>query len=156
LCPSVYPNSRNRFRSAAMLRAAVAMESGDMTPTNGIVGCCARAARDHAVAAPPSSAMNARRFMFALIRAPRSTPIRETGVTEHWTASVCLDVGRPDHLAPLLRFVGNETAEITWRASEDDAAEVGELRLQLGIGEAGVDLLVELVDDLGRCVCRCA
>jgi hypothetical protein len=24
LCPSVYPNSRNRFRSAAMLRAAVA------------------------------------------------------------------------------------------------------------------------------------
>jgi len=61
LCPSVYPNSRNRFRSAAMLRAAVAIESGDMTPTNGIVGCCARATTGHA-AALPISAMNSRRF----------------------------------------------------------------------------------------------
>ena len=30
------------------------------------------------------------------------------------------------------------------------AAEVGKPRLHLGIGEAGVDLLVELVDDLSR------
>jgi hypothetical protein len=33
-------------------------------PTTGIGGCCARAASGHAdVAAPPSSAMNARRLM---------------------------------------------------------------------------------------------
>ena len=61
--PSVYPNSRNRFRSAAMLRAAVATESGDMTPTNGVAGCCPRAASGHA-AAPPSPAMNSRRLIY--------------------------------------------------------------------------------------------
>src|SRR6516162_5161247 len=36
-------------------------------PTTGIAGCCARAANGHAAAAPPSSAMNWRRF----IRSPR-------------------------------------------------------------------------------------
>ena len=30
------------------------------------------------------------------------------------------------------------------------AAQVGKPRLQLGIGETGIDLLIELVDDLGR------
>src|SRR5262245_11829355 len=68
--------------------------------------------------------------------------------------SLRLDVRRPDHLAPLLGFVGDEPPEITWRATEDNAAEVGQLSLQLGIGEAGVDLLAELADDLGRYVCR--
>src|SRR5215470_2758202 len=67
-----------------------------------------------------------------------------------------LDVRRPDHLAPLLGFFGNERPEIARRATEDNAAQVGELSLQLGIGEARIDLLVELVDDLGRRLCRCA
>jgi len=31
-------------------------------PTTGIAGCCARAFRGHAAAAPPSSAMKLRRF----------------------------------------------------------------------------------------------
>ena len=38
--------------------------------------------------------------------------IRRTGVTEYrieTAASVRLDVGGPDHLAPLLGFVGDET-----------------------------------------------
>jgi hypothetical protein len=34
-----------------------------MMPTNGIAGCCARAAIGHAAAAPPRSVMNWRRFM---------------------------------------------------------------------------------------------
>ena len=38
----------------------------------------------------------------------------------------------------------------------DRAAQVGKPRLHLGIGEAGIDLLVELVDDLGGCVPGCA
>jgi len=59
-------------------------------------------------------------------------------------------------LPPLLGFVGNERAEIDLRATEDNAAEVGELSPQLGIGDAGFDLLVELVDDLDRRVARCA
>jgi len=33
-----------------------------------IAGCCARAASGHAAAAPPSSVMNSRRFIFAVIR----------------------------------------------------------------------------------------
>ena len=35
------------------------------------------------------------------------------------------------------------------------AAEVGKPRLHLGVGDAGFDLLVELVDDLDRRVARC-
>src|SRR5262245_43043726 len=92
----------------------------------------------------------------ALILSP-SSPL--TGVTEYWsgfTASVRLDVGRPDHLGPLLGFVGNERFEIGRRASEDNPAQIHELCLHFGIGEASIDLLVELVDDPGRCPCRCS
>src|SRR4029453_6262014 len=79
--------------------------------------------------------------------------VRPTGVTEYWigtAVSVRLDVGRPDHLGPLLGFVGDELAEIGGRADKRRASKVGKPRLHLGIGEAGVDLLVELVDDLRR------
>src|SRR5262249_7325974 len=64
--------------------------------------------------------------------------------------SLGLDVGRPDHLAPLLGVVGDELSEIDGRADKRRASKVGKPRLHLGIGEAGVDLLVELVDDLRR------
>ena len=63
--------------------------------------------------------------------------------------SVRLDVGRPDHLGPLLGFVDDELAEVGGRAREHRTTRVGKPRLHLGIGEAGIDLLVELVDDLG-------
>ena len=33
--------------------------------------CCARAASGHAAAAPPTSVMNVRRFIFAITRSPR-------------------------------------------------------------------------------------
>src|SRR5215475_3655017 len=36
------------------------------------------------------------------------------------------------------------------------AAEVGKPRLHLGVGDAGIDLLVELVDNLDRRVALCA
>jgi hypothetical protein len=36
-------------------------------PTTGIAGCCAPAADGHAAAAPPSSVMNSRRPMKAVI-----------------------------------------------------------------------------------------
>src|SRR6516165_2539710 len=57
-----------------------------------------------------------------------------------------LDVGGPDHLGPFLGFSGNECPEIG-RAGNEHAAEVGEPGLELGIGEAGVDLAIELIDD---------
>src|SRR5215831_3021354 len=42
------------------------------------------------------------------------------------------------------------------RQRECVAAQVGKPRLELGIGKASVDLLVELLDDLGRRGLRCA
>ena len=61
-----------------------------------------------------------------------------------------LDVGSPNQLAPFLNFFGNEDPKLGRRAGKNHAAEVGELSLQLGIGEASIDFLVELIDDLTR------
>src|SRR5262249_49173113 len=69
--------------------------------------------------------------------------------------SLGLEVGGVDHLSPLLGFFCHERPEIARRATENNAAEGGELSLQLGIGEAGIDLLVEFIDDLiGRVLGR--
>src|SRR5215472_4653324 len=56
--------------------------------------------------------------------------------------SLRLDAREPDHLRPLLRFVGDELSKIVGRARKHSAAQVGKPRLHLGI-------LVEIVDDLG-------
>src|SRR3984893_153204 len=65
--------------------------------------------------------------------------------------SIRLDICRPDHLAPLFGFVVDQLSEIGRRARKYHAAQVGQLSPKLGIGEARVDLPVELVDDLGGC-----
>src|SRR5258707_13558727 len=64
-------------------------------------------------------------------------------------ASLRLDVRRSDHFAPLLGFVGDELSEVGRRAWKHGAAQVSEPSLDLGIGESGVELVVELVNDLG-------
>src|SRR5580704_1294092 len=66
------------------------------------------------------------------------------------------DAGRSDHLGPFLGFVGNKVAEVGGRARKDRAAQADKLRLQLGIGESGVDFSVELLNNLGRCLPGCA
>jgi hypothetical protein len=71
-------------------------------------------------------------------------------------ASVRLDAGELDHLRPFLGFVGDELAKVGGREREHVATQVGKPRLDLRIGEASVDLSVELVDDLGRRGLRCA
>src|SRR5262249_20686156 len=78
---------------------------------------------------------------------------RGTGVTEYWietAASVGLDIGRADHLAPSLGFFGDQLAELDRRSRQRRSAEVSETGLHLGVVESRVDLFVELVDDLGR------
>src|SRR5215813_5827671 len=88
-----------------------------------------------------------------------SRQFAERNVMEYWTraaASVRLDVGRPDHLAPLLGLLGNVFAEVGGRAWKHSATKVAKARLHLGIVESRVDLLVELVDDFGRRGLRCA
>src|SRR5262245_12006711 len=67
-----------------------------------------------------------------------------------------LDVGRPNHLAPLLGFVGDELAEVGRRANKHRAAEVSKPRLQPRIGNTGVNLLVKLLDNVGWRASRCA
>jgi hypothetical protein len=70
--------------------------------------------------------------------------------------SLRLDAGELDHLAPLLGFVDDKLAEVGRRSRQRRAAEVGETGLHLRVVESRVDLLVELVDDLGRRGLRCA
>src|SRR5262249_42377434 len=66
------------------------------------------------------------------------------------TSSLRLDVGGPDHLAPFLGFFGDQLAELGRRSRQRRAAEVSETGLHLRVVESRVDLLIELVDDLGR------
>src|SRR5215813_2358867 len=63
-----------------------------------------------------------------------------------------LDVGRPDHPRPLLGLVGDELAKVGRRARKHRRAQIGNPRLQLGISEPCIDLAIELINDLGRCV----
>src|SRR5262245_14429272 len=65
-------------------------------------------------------------------------------------SSLRLDVGGPDHLAPFLGFFGDQLAELGRRSRQRRAAEVSETGLHLRVVESRVDLLIELVDDLGR------
>jgi hypothetical protein len=58
---------------------------------------------------------------------------------------VGFDIGRPYHFAPLLGLVGDKLAEVGGRAWKHCATKVGKPRLDFGIGEARVDLRVELV-----------
>src|SRR5262245_52615962 len=90
-----------------------------------------------------------RRHARGFLSADISAAIRGTGVTEYWietAASFRLDVSGPDHLAPLLGFLGDELGEVGGRADKRCASEVGEPGLEFGIGEAGVNCLVELVN----------
>src|SRR4029453_16431394 len=74
----------------------------------------------------------------------------ERNVMEYRPCSLRLDIGSPDHLGPLLGFVGDELAEIDRRTLKDRCSQGGKSRLDLGISEGGIDFLVELVNDLGR------
>src|SRR5215472_3617294 len=71
-------------------------------------------------------------------------------------ASVWLDVGSPDYLRPFVGFFGEELAVLGRRERERGVAEVGNPRPDPGIGEASVDLPVELIDNSGGCVPGCA
>jgi hypothetical protein len=61
-----------------------------------------------------------------------------------------LDVGSADHLAPLLGFIGDELSEVDRAHRHRHMAYLSHPRLDLGVDEAGVDLTIERLDDLGR------
>src|SRR5215475_15610999 len=72
------------------------------------------------------------------------------------TAYSALMLAAWNHLAPFLGFVGDQLPKVGGREREHSATEIGKPRLDLGFGKASVDLLVELVDDLGGGSLWCA
>src|SRR5262249_57638346 len=70
--------------------------------------------------------------------------------------SLSLNTGKLYHLGPFFGFISNKLREVSGRAGKYRSAQIGEPRLDLGVGESRIDLIVELVDDLGRGVSGCA
>src|SRR5215475_950562 len=64
-------------------------------------------------------------------------------------ASLRLDVRKLDHLGPLFDFRSVELSIVGRRERKHGAAQVRKPRLRLGIDEAGIDLPVELINDVG-------
>src|SRR6516165_1847190 len=64
-------------------------------------------------------------------------------------SSFSSDIRGADHLVPFLSLVGNKLTECRRRTGEDIASQVDEAPCRLFVSHAGIDLLVELVDDLG-------
>src|SRR5215471_1128772 len=70
---------------------------------------------------------------------------------EDWQlSSLHLDAGLAEHFAPFLGIVDNELAELGGGHRRRLGADIGKARVELGVREAGVDLAVELVDDVAR------
>src|SRR5215475_8492114 len=82
--------------------------------------------------------------------------IRGTTVMEYLPQLHRLDVGGPDHLSPLFGFVCDELPKVSRRARKHRTTKVGKSRHKLGVGKARIDVVVELVDDLGRRAHGCA
>src|SRR6266699_3826341 len=66
-----------------------------------------------------------------------------------------LDIGRPDHLAPLLGIVCDALFEFGGGASERYSSELGKPRLDRGVSKACIEFFIQLVDDLGGRVLGC-
>src|SRR5262249_34856260 len=78
-------------------------------------------------------------------------PFAERELRNVYVGSVRLDADGLDHFGPLLGFLGDEPAKVCGQARKRRAAQAGKLRLELGVGEARVNFLVELVNNLRRC-----
>src|SRR5262249_15792726 len=63
------------------------------------------------------------------------------------SCSLRLDACELDHLAPLLGLFSDELCEVGGGPRNGGPAQNGKPRLELGIGEGGVNLSVELVDN---------
>src|SRR5215813_12088399 len=75
--------------------------------------------------------------------------IRLTRFMEYVAWSFRLDVGPPDHLCPLCRVVRDELLEVGGRAAKRRASLLDKPGLDNRIGDSGVDLPVEIFNDLG-------
>src|SRR5262249_35243697 len=62
-----------------------------------------------------------------------------------------LDARKLHHLGPLLNFFNDQFSVLGRRATKRRVAQIGKPRLDYEIGEARIDLAVELVDNFSRC-----
>src|SRR5262245_4323449 len=69
--------------------------------------------------------------------------------------SVRLEACDLDDFGPFFSVFGDESPELSGRTRKCPTTQFSKPRLDLGIGEACIDLLVELLNDLGRCAHRC-
>src|SRR5215472_16948152 len=75
--------------------------------------------------------------------------LSSTGFMEYVAWSFRLDVGPPDHICPFCRVVRDEFLEVGGRAAKHRASLLDKPGLDNRIGNSGVDLPVELFNDLG-------
>src|SRR5262249_13814526 len=94
-----------------------------------------------------SDGLRHRRLHLADSSAPR---LAENGrLWNIWTArSLRFDARELYHLGPFLGFLGDELAKIGGRTREHCTSQIGEARLHGGIGESGINFLVELLDNI--------
>src|SRR5260370_37875132 len=69
--------------------------------------------------------------------------------------SVWLRAGELTHLDPLFGFIREELCEVSGRAGQRRAAEIGNQCLHLGVGKGGVEFLIEPLDNVGGRAGRC-
>src|SRR5262249_7455924 len=85
---------------------------------------------------------------------PDASQIETCGSPAGGIGLLRLDAGEFDDPAPLLDFILNELAKTFRRAGQKGAGQLDKPRLQFHVGEARIDLPVELIDDLGRRISR--
>ena len=69
--------------------------------------------------------------------------------------SLGLDAGELDHVGELFGVICDQAAECDGRTRKSDVAQIRDPRLDFRIGKTRSDFLIELVDDLDRCVFGC-
>jgi hypothetical protein len=81
---------------------------------------------------------------------PRGLGPRDFAKRDLWNvgASFRPDAGKPDHLAPLLDFIGYELSKVGGGARKHRSSQIGKAFLHVGIGKSGIDLLVELLNNV--------
>src|SRR5262249_22927604 len=68
----------------------------------------------------------------------------------------CPDTREVDYLAPFFSIVCDQLAEVRGRACEHSSSKLNESCVDFRIGDSRINLLIEFVDDIGRCAPGCA
>src|SRR5262245_20384584 len=79
-----------------------------------------------------------------------------TKISSALPGSLCLDIGSPDHRAPLFGFFCQEHPDFGGRHWDWHVAKTSKPDLHSSISEGGLNFLVKSIDDFGRSVLGCA